>query len=142
MRRTPLGLRVAARLLPAEVRDEVLRELLEQHARHRDVRGRLAAWRWTWRQPWAAWLARDARDAGRGGIGRGLLSDLAQSQRTLRRRPALASTLVATIAVSVGAVAAIAGIEDRTDSGRISEHSAGSQTPAAAVAPSHPRFLL
>jgi predicted permease len=113
-RRAPLGLRAATRLLPPEVRDEVLRELLEQHARHRHARGRLAAWRWTWRQPWAAWLARDARDAhrGRGWIGRGVLADLALSQRTLRRRPALASTLVATIAVCVGAVAAIAGIVD------------------------------
>jgi predicted permease len=107
---TPLLLRVAVRLLPAENREEVLRELLEQHRAVRQRRGAMAAWWWRCQQPLTAF--RLSSSAPRGPMANGFLNELVTSQRTLRRRPALALTVIATIAISIGAIAAIASVID------------------------------
>jgi putative ABC transport system permease protein len=108
--RIPIALRVAARLLPPDVRDEVLRELLEQHARRRARSGAIATALWTVTQPWAAWRARDRTHAG--AMWADASSDLAIARRAILRRPALSAAVAATIAITAGAVAAIAGVLD------------------------------
>ena len=103
-------LRLAVRLLPRDVRQEVLRELLEQHAEVRRRRGRFAARLWAARQPASAFLARDVRRRAAGS--RGIRDDLLIAQRAITRRPALSLTVVATVAIAVGAIAAIVAIVD------------------------------
>jgi predicted permease len=110
--RPPLALRLAVRLLPADVRDEVMRELHEQHARRRARDGAVRASLWTWTQPWTAWHARDRDAAPAPRHWRGIGRDLAAAGRSVRRRPALTLAVVATMAVTVGAVAAMAGVLD------------------------------
>lgn len=107
--RAPLWLRVLSRLLPVDAREEVLRELLEQRASAAG-RGRLAAWRWAWRQPWAILASREpaAPDRWWGSVG----DDWRAARRALRQRPALSATVVATVAVSVAAIAGVASIVD------------------------------
>ena len=97
------------RALPADARDEALRELLEQRARVRRKQGRLGVWRWAWRQPIAvlAW-----RDSAPGGVMAGVSHDLITARRSMARRPALAMTVAGTIAISVASVAAVASILD------------------------------
>ena len=107
---TPLLLRLAVRLLPADARAEVLRELLEQQRNVRRDRGRIAAWWWVCRQPLAALAMAESRSGGL--MLRGVLDDLRVSPRSLARRPALAVTVIATVAISVGAIAAIASVID------------------------------
>ena len=109
--RVPTALRIAAAFVPPDARDEVLRELLEQHQRRREVHGALWAWIGSWQHPLAAWMARDPTPiapmpqfAAAG--------DWLAAPGRLRRRPALAVTVIATIAVSVGAIAAIASVID------------------------------
>jgi putative ABC transport system permease protein len=113
MRRSPrvsLWLRIAAWLLPEDARAEILRELLEQQARRRRTRGRAAAWIWACRQPWAALMARErSRD---GTCLRAVGRDLAAGRRALQRRPMLSATVVATMAVGIGSIAAIASVVD------------------------------
>ena len=106
---TPRWLSWLVKVLPIDAREEALRELLEQRLRIIQQRGRLAAWRWAARQPIAvlAW-----RDVTRGGALNGLVNDAISGHRTMRRRPALAITVVATIAISVAAIAAVASILD------------------------------
>ena len=106
---TPRWLSWLVRLLPADAREEVLRELLEQRRRVLEKKGRMAAWRWAWRQPLAliAW-----RDPVPGGALAGLAHDVVSAHRTARRRPAWALTVIATIAIAVGATAAVTGILD------------------------------
>lgn len=106
----PWPLRLAVRAVPREAREEVLRELLEQHADVRRSRGAAAAWRWAWRQVPIVWS--DRRRLRAGPASGGWSGELAASLRGIRRRPGLAVTVVATIAVSVGAIAAIASIID------------------------------
>jgi hypothetical protein len=108
--RVPLGVRLAAWCLPPDVRDEVLRELLEQHAHLRATRGWCAAWRWSVAQPWAAWTVRDP--ASPDAAWRGVARDLALVPRTLRRRPTLAVSVVATMALAVASVSAMASVVD------------------------------
>ena len=107
---TPWWLRTLVRTLPRDAREEVLRELLEQRANVRSTQGRMGVWRWAARQPFAVLAWRDSRNEAAWFLG--LLDDVAVTQRTLRRRPALGVTVIATIAVSVAAIAAVAGIVD------------------------------
>jgi predicted permease len=97
-------------MLPRDAREEVLRELLEQRVQMRAASGRSGVWRWAARQPFAILAWRDSRSEA--AWFRGLLGDVAITQRALRRRPALGVTVVATIAVSVAAIAAVAAIVD------------------------------
>jgi putative ABC transport system permease protein len=110
VRKVSFPLRLAAWLLPADAREEVLRELLEQKEHIGAARGIATAWRWSWRQPLAALMALAPLTGGT--MLQGLLEDLGNSQRSLRRRPALALTVAATIAVSVGAIAATTSVID------------------------------
>lgn len=98
------------RLLPVDTREEVLRELLEQQAAIRRTRGAGAAFWWLCRQPLAIAQWRQGADDARWYAGLG--EDLMITQRALRRRPALGLTVVATIAVCVAAVTAVASIVD------------------------------
>ncbi len=107
--KAPRWLRLLLRLLPVDAREEVVRELLEQRARAAG-RGRLAAWRWAWRQPWAILAARDSSPADH--WWRGVGDDWRVARRALRQRPALAATVVVTVAVSVAAIAGVASIVD------------------------------
>jgi predicted permease len=106
---TPRWLAWLVRALPADARDEVLRELLEQRARVRRKQGRLGVWRWAWRQPITvlAW-----RETAPGGVMAGATGDLIGARRSIRSRPAVAATVVATIAISVASVAAVASVLD------------------------------
>ncbi len=105
---TPWILKLAVRLLPEDVRPEVLRELLEQRRNIRRIRGRRAAAWWTSRQPFVIAAAADSPPGG--SMWTGLLDDVRVGQRGVRRRPALAATVIATIAISVGAIAAMASV--------------------------------
>ncbi len=107
---TPRWLSLLVRLLPADAREEVLRELVEQRRRILDKKGRVAMWRWAWRQPLAVLAWRDAPPGG--GAFAGLAHDVVSAHRTARRRPAWALTVIATIAIAVGATAAVTGILD------------------------------
>jgi putative ABC transport system permease protein len=108
--RVPLALRLAAALVPADARDELLRELLEQHQRRCDARGPLRAWAASWRHPLGVWSARErVPPAANWGAAAG---DWLAAPRRLKRRPALAATVIVTIAVCVGAIAAIASVID------------------------------
>ena len=107
---TPWWLRALVRALPRDAREEVLRELLEQRARVQATRGRAGVWDWAVRQPFAVLAWRDSRSEAAWFVG--LLDDIAITQRALRRRPAIGVTVIATIAVSVAAIAAVAGIVD------------------------------
>jgi predicted permease len=107
---SPRWLAWLVRLLPIDAREEVLREMLEQRARILAHRGRLAAWRWAWRQPIAVLASREVAE--KRSVSNGLFEDAVSAQRTMRRRPGLAVTVVATVAIAVAAVAAVASILD------------------------------
>jgi putative ABC transport system permease protein len=116
-RRSSLALALAVRLLPADVRAEVEAELALRHAEIRSRRGPSAAAFWSARQPLAALAAR-LRWAGAGPRARGgtmfsgLGDDVALAVRGLRRRRGVAAAVIATIAISVGAIGAIASVID------------------------------
>ena len=107
--RTPLWLRLIVRALPADVRPEVLRELLEQRSMV-CRKGFVARCRWAARQPLAVLAWRDASpsDSWFGGTG----DDLRVARRSLTQRPALSMTVILTVAVSVAAIAGVASIVD------------------------------
>jgi putative ABC transport system permease protein len=107
---TARWLQLLVRVLPKEVREEVLRELLEQHAGIRRSKGRAAVWWWVCRQPMAllAWRDRPSHTHWYSG----LVDDVVITQRALRRRPALGVTVVATIAVCAAAIAGVASVVD------------------------------
>lgn len=107
---TERWLQLLVRLLPKDAREEVLRELLEQHAGIRRASGRVSAWWWACRQTFVlvGWRERSS-DAH---WYSGLADDVVITQRALRRRPALGVTVVATIAVCVAAIAAVASVVD------------------------------
>jgi predicted permease len=106
----PLPLRLAVRRLPADTRDEILRELLERYLHIRSSRGDAAAWRWAWRQPFATWSLARSSEGDR--MWHGFIYDVMTGQRSLRRRPALAITVIITVAISVGAISAVASVID------------------------------
>jgi predicted permease len=101
-------LRLLVHLLPRDVREEVLRELLEQHVIVQRSGGRAAAWWWACRQPWAMFGWQEG--ASDMSWYSGWVDDVVITQRALRRRPALGVTVVATIAVCVAAIAAVASV--------------------------------
>jgi predicted permease len=110
---TPRWLRALVRVLPDDCRDEILTELVDQHARVRQRHGRLAAWRWAAAQPWAVWRARHTHDNREDSMTlSGWPHDALAALRMIRRRPTLGLTVVATVAVSVAAIAAVTGIVD------------------------------
>lgn len=114
----PLPLAIAVRCLPREVRREVAGELLAHYRRLRERAGRSGAERWAWRQPLVALSARFRWDRpvtspGTGGsVVSGILDDIRVAVRSVRRRVGLAAAVVTTIAVSVGAIGAIASVID------------------------------
>jgi len=107
---TARWLQLLVRVLPKDVREEVLRELLEQHAAVRSSKGRVAGWWWVWRQPMALFAWRDSPS--HSPWYSGLVDDIVITQRALRRRPALGVTVVATIAVCAAAIAGVASVVD------------------------------
>ncbi|MGE3343725.1 MAG: ABC transporter permease [Vicinamibacterales bacterium] len=106
---TPRWLRLLGRLLPRDAREEVLRELTEQHQRVA-ARGRWARTRWAWRQLWAVTSWRDERVST--GWLRGLGQDWRVARRGLRQRPAVGGTVILTVAVCIASTTAIAAIVD------------------------------
>ena len=113
----PISIRVAVRLLPSDAREAVMAELLEGYQHVRQQRGDAAARRWAWRQPWAAAGARlryPNASANRSGASLqvDIWSDVVVAARGIRRRPGVAAAVVATIALSIAALAAIAGLID------------------------------
>lgn len=113
---TPLPLRLAIRLLPADARDEVLVELLDRFDRIAAEQGPGAARRWACREPWAAAVARvrwgTEPGGGRTSMTIDLVSDLLVAARGIRRRAGVAAAVIGTVAISVGALAAISGVID------------------------------
>ena len=115
--RDPWPLRLAARCLPREVRDEVLLELCEQHARIRERRGVLAASIWACRQPFAAVRARStSNDTGspfsfkekRLPVSFTFLSrDVVVAGRRLAKAPVFAIFAISTLALGIGATTGI-----------------------------------
>ena len=111
--RAPFLLRLAVRLLPGEVRAEVLGDLLEHWSRDVGRRPRAARGLWLLRQPVAALLARlrfghvgeGLTSASRGGIGISRL-DLKLGIRMLVKHPWL--TLVVVFARGIGIPASLA----------------------------------
>jgi predicted permease len=120
--RTPrLPRLLLAWLLPARVREALLRDLDEEFARHvLPGRGRFRARVWYWRQALgsiapALRLRRQSRAwsvAGTSGTGR--LDDLARDvrigARRLRREPAFAAAVILTVAIGIGATTSIFAI--------------------------------
>ena len=112
----PLGL--AIRLLPNDVREEVVGELLARYRDVRDRKGAAAATAWAWRQPAVALAARLRWDrsihtSSTGGrMFVGLKDDAVLALRGMRRRRGLALAIVSTIAISVAAIGAIASVID------------------------------
>jgi len=80
--RVPLALRLAARLLPGDAREEVLGDLIEAWRARARTQSRWARARWTFRQPVAALSARIAARRRRGGSATPPL-------RVIRHRPSL-----------------------------------------------------
>ena len=107
---TPLPLRIAVRSLPVDAREEILRELLERYSKIRSERGAAAAWRWAWRQPIATWRLTERPEGY--DMWSGLVDDVVTGLQSLRRRPALAATVILTMAISVGAISAVASVID------------------------------
>ena len=116
--RVPFPLRLAVRLLPKEVREEVLGDLLEHWSLRVSEQPWLARVAWTWRQQLSAFMARlrfsrrseeQQGMAGRrnSGIGVSLL-DIKLGVRMLRKQPML--TGVAVLALGLGIPASLGTI--------------------------------
>jgi len=101
--------RTLVRLLsPAELRDEILGDLTERHARIRADRGRLAARIWIWKQVARLRPVALRRSVDEEGRTRGAWrTDLMHALRALRKRPGFVTTIVVTVAVAVGSTTAV-----------------------------------
>lgn len=99
--RVPRALRLAARLLPRDARDEVLGDLVEVWRERRAVRSRLAnAW-WLLRQPWVALRTR-IWSTWRPRLGFSWL-DVKLAVRMLGKQPILTAVAGATLALGIPA---------------------------------------
>lgn len=111
-------LRLAVRLLPQDVRKDVAVELGHRFDEIAAGRGRVAARRWARRQPLVALMARlrwarpPLEPHAGGATLAGWRDDAAVAVRGVRRRMGLAVAVIATVAVSVGAIGAIASVVD------------------------------
>jgi predicted permease len=107
----PLALRIAARLLPRDAREDVLGDLVEMWQEQKARRSRVGCMLWTWRQPLIAIGARLALRArpkrdGRVPTGGGISwIDVKLGLRLLAKHPIM--TLVSGLAVSVTIAVAI-----------------------------------
>ena len=126
--RVPVGLRLAVSLIPREVREEVLGDLLEKWAHIESTRTRSERFLWVWRQPVEVLLVRmrlSAREPARTVHDRAptkmmrmasllsfLLQDGRVAVRSLLRRPGFAALTVATIAIGIGSSTAVFSIVD------------------------------
>jgi putative ABC transport system permease protein len=120
-----LPLRLAASLLPAAEREEVIGDLRDEYAHRRAASGRTAAAVWLWRQVlgsvpallrrswWRGWTGFEPA-ANRwlpGGLAmESWIMDLRYAVRRLRSRPAYVLLAVLTLALGVGGTAAILSI--------------------------------
>jgi len=112
-----LGRILLAALLPEELRDEITGDLTERYAHRSRESGRLHATVWFWGQivrlrPLALRRAlRDARvdqrEAGGMGMSTGWWGDLRQAARGLRTRAAFSATIIATVALALGATTSV-----------------------------------
>ena len=114
-RRDPVPLRIAARVLPQTVREEILVELRDQHARIGLLRGRPAVWLWLWRQPLAAIAARLRGNGGdrqrvRPRPAFNLRGDLIVAARRLWKTPLFTIFAITTLALGIGATTGIYSI--------------------------------
>ena len=120
--RPPLPLRLTARLLPEDAREEILGDLIEHWARDVSERGWLLRVVWAWRQPFVALAARlrfgvkrtrrpRVAVVRRWGLGVSPL-DLKLGVRMLIKYPGL--TVVGTLAMSI-AIATVAGFHAFTE---------------------------
>jgi putative ABC transport system permease protein len=114
---TPLPLRLAVRLLPADTRDEVLAECLNRYASLVARDGRAAAIRWAWRQPWVALVARlkwgrSATAPTRGPALSGLSADAIVALRSIRQRPGVTIAVVTIVAIGVAALSVATSVID------------------------------
>jgi putative ABC transport system permease protein len=114
---TPLPLRLAVRLLPADAREEILAECLDRYAALMAREGRAAANRWAWRQPWVALVAQI--QWGRPAIGpaqahalSGLVADATVALRSIRSRPGVALAVVTIVAIGVSALSVATSVID------------------------------
>lgn len=132
--RVPVGLRLAVCLLPREVREEVLGDLLEKWTRIESTRSRPSLFLWVWRQPVEALLVRvrlaageplrpaitalpgrndtSTRSMGMAGLLSSMFQDVRIAVRSLARRPGFAALAVMTIAIGIGSSTAVFSIVD------------------------------
>jgi putative ABC transport system permease protein len=114
---TPLPLRLAVRLLPADTREEILAECLDRYAALVAREGRAAANRWAWRQPWVALVARlqwgrPTEAPAQGQALSGLAADATVALRSIRSRPGVALAVVTIVAIGVSAIAVATSVID------------------------------
>ena len=121
-RTIPLGLRLAGKLLPRHVRDEVLGDLLESWREREHRHGRWSAWLWTLRQPLVAIRARVSfpsraayRLHSRVGIGISWI-DVRLGIRMLGKQPVLSIVAGLTLALGIPAALIPTHIFDVVDS--------------------------
>jgi predicted permease len=121
-RRVPLALRIAAKLLPSDARDDVLGDLLEAWREREQKQGRWSARLWTLRQPIVAIASRAAfrtQIPGQPRAGTGLAFswiDVRLGFRMLGKQPILSAVAALTLALGIPAALIPTHIIDSLDS--------------------------
>lgn len=114
--KTPLPLRVLALLLPDQLREVAIGDALEEYARREQKYGRMRALVWSWRQTFSLDLFRLRRELSSGHEylslpkRRKILIDrttLWQFVRRLQQRPLFSVTVIAILALGIGATTAV-----------------------------------